>query len=210
MLNRQCVMKKMILAALCVLAFVACDGGFRFEVELPTNYPGATYYLASVDNPGNYYLKAVSDSEGVVRFKGRMRYPVVARISDGCAMITPQFFVEQGSIKFGFIGAENPNIVAFGTPSNDAYNEYVVRVQQLEGKYIVEGDTCATRREAAMLRDLDSLNVAVQCANMDNILGVYLFVNDGINHVAPEQVDSIVACFSPEMRRHPYLQDVVK
>ncbi|MBP3426429.1 MAG: hypothetical protein J6K81_06925 [Rikenellaceae bacterium] len=201
-------MKRLIIAVVSALALTACDRGLRFEVEFHTNYPDATFYLTPNGQPTNYYLKSTSDSEGVVRFEGRMRQPVVACISDGYVLISRPFFVEQGSIKFGHLSEQSPEIVAFGTPSNDAYNEYLVRMQALEKRYTFSSDS-TTNPSEDMLRAFDSLGLAVQRANMDNIFGVYLFVNEGIHRATAEQIDSIVAEFSPAMRRHPYVEEAV-
>ncbi len=205
-------MRKILMAAVCAVMLVGCGEGFRFEVEMPTRYPDATFYLSPENNPTTYYMKAKSDSEGVVRFEGRMRQPVAACVSDGYVAVSHTFFVEEGSVKFGYLSETDKTIVAMGTESNDAYNQYLVDMKALEVKYATCDSTCVNvvDIEAEMNRDFEALGAAVQAANYDNILGVYLFVKEGLWLTAPERVDSIVACFSPEMREHPYMREVLQ
>ena len=203
-------MRRVILAALCAVMMVGCSKGLRFEIEFPTNYPDATFYLTPEDQPGNYYMKAQSDAEGVVRFKGKLSQPIVACISDGYAMISHTFFVEEGTIKFGPLTEQSKEIVAYGTPANDAHNNYVVDMNILETKYTTMPDTTGINLVEAMNRDFEELGSKVQAENMDNILGVYLFVKEGIFRATCAERDSIVSAFSPAMQAHPYLQEALK
>ena len=203
-------MKRVILAALCAVMMVGCSKGLRFEIEFPTRYPDATFYLTPEGQPGNYYMKAQSDDEGIVRFKGKLAQPIVACISDGYAMVSNIFFVEDGSIKFGPLTEQSSEIVAYGTPANDAHNNYVVDMNILETKYTSMPDSTGVNLVEAMNSEFDELGRKVQAENMDNILGVYLFVKEGIYRATCAERDSIVAGFSPAMQAHPYLQEALK
>ena len=203
-------MKRVILAALCAVMMVSCGKGFRFEVEFPTRYPDATFYLTPEGQPGNYYMKAQSNSDGVVRFKGKLTQPIVACISDGYVMVSHTFFVEKGLIKFGPLTEQSSEIVAYGTPANDAHNNYVVDMNILEAKYSTMDDSIGVDLVEAMNSEFDLLGRKVQAENMDNIFGVYLFVKEGIFRATCAERDSIVATFSPAMQEHPYLQEALK
>ena len=192
--------------AVCAVALAACGNGVSFEIEFPTQYPDATFYLTPDEQPQNYYAKTQSDSEGIIRFKGRLRQPIVARISDGYAMISPAFFLESGRIKFGLLSKDSPDVVAMGTPSNDANNLFVLTQRAIEQK-CAETATDSLEFATTLQQKLDSLYTATLNANTNNIMGVCMLLQ---NPGMVTNADSLVSILSPEMRKHPYIQDALQ
>ena len=76
-------MRKVFLMALCALAMVGCNRGYKFEVVANIGYPDVMYYLSPEAQPSTYYMSAKSDAEGVVRFEGKSDVPMAVCLSDG-------------------------------------------------------------------------------------------------------------------------------
>ncbi len=206
-------MRKILFGALCALALVGCaeEKGFEYEVVANVGYPDATFYLSPMEDLGKFYAEAVSDKDGVVRFKGRSEKPMIACVSDGIASFASPVFVEQGTITVDRM-PENPKFfLAEGTPSNDAYKEYLNALQELNLRLSSTIKEQTAEADSIVNQAFDSLDRVVESANYDKIFGVFLFVNGGIHRCSTvEQVDSIVGLFSEELRGDSYLQSAIK
>ncbi len=205
-------MLKVSLAVLCALVLAGCGNrGFRFTVKAQVGYPNATYYLTPIGQPSNFYMKATSDSEGYVCFSGRSRYPMALSISDGCAKIVEPVFVEEGDVYVDRLKEDANVLVSHGTPSNEAYIQYMVDLKALNSYFdtMINPDNRDIERE--MIVAFDSLDRVVEASNRDNVFGLYLFTTDGIRRCADRAaVDSVVSLFSEPMREHPYMVDALK
>jgi len=203
-------MKRFLLIALCAMAMISCSRGYKFEVVANVGYPNSTFYLSPMSQPGTYYVGAESDGDGIVRFEGRSEYPMAVGISDGLVMVAGPFFLEEGSIVVERL-AENPKVaLAHGTPSNDAYIDYLAQLQQTSRMF----DTIQEPSDSVMSQMrivFDSLDRAAEEANYGNFLGLYFFVSDGIHRYSTRaEVDSVVSLFAPELREHPYMVDALQ
>lgn len=195
--------------ALCALAMVGCNRGYKFEVVANIGYPDVMYYLSPEAQPSTYYMSAKSDAEGVVRFEGKSEVPMAVCLSDGLVNLAGPFFLEEGTISVERLADNSRIIVGRGTPSNEAYCKYLMNLQQLDA--VFDTVTNVEAAEARMVAMFDSLDVAVEQANYDNIFGLYLFVKDGIGRYSTRaEVDSVVSLFAPELREHPYMVDALK
>lgn len=203
-------MRKIFTVALLLIVATSCaNRGFEFEVTAYLE-PQTEYYLTPDENTSHYYIKSKSDATGEVRFQGRMKQPVCAVISDGITSVAGPFFVEKGSVQLRPY-AQSPDVmIAYGTPSNDAYNNYRIKLQDLENKYDTMRNLCGCDVSVLMTREFDSLGEAVEKANYDNIFGVYMFVNEGIVALTPAEADSVRALFSSDMQQSYLMVDAIE
>lgn len=207
-------MKRVLLAALCALAIVGCsdDKGYEYEVVANIGYPDATFYLSPLEDLTKYHLQAVSDKDGVVRFKGTATEPMIACVSDGIGRVAAPVFIEEGVVTVDRMEANPKLFLAQGTPSNDAYKSYLESLQALELRFMATaGEEATPELDSVMNIAFDSLDMAVERANFDNVFGVFLFVNGGMQRCANRtEVDSVVTLFPESLRGNSYLQSALK
>lgn len=171
------MIRKFTLGSLLLLGALGAEAAAPYSVkaDMPEDADGAMAYIINYDT--NEKIDSTLVENNVAAFEGTIDAPIVARmLVDGQRYC--QFFVEPGNITI------NTNRQASGSPLNDRYaaigaelQSYYQRYQQAETQE--EGEAIERAYEAA----LDSISKA----NIDNPIGLILFLNQAYN-LAPDEL----------------------
>lgn len=192
------MIRKLTLGSLLLLGALGAEAAAPYTVkaDMPEDADGAMAYIINYDTGEKVDSTLVENN--VAAFEGTIDAPIVARmLVDGQRYC--QFFVEPGNI------AINSNRQASGSPLNDRYaaigaelQSYYLRYQQAETQE--EGEAIERAYEAA----LDSISKA----NIDNPIGLVLFLNQAYNLTPDELIAYMDA--NPSLKASKRLNNLVE
>ncbi len=192
------MIRKFTLGSLLLLGALGAEAAAPYSVkaDMPEDADGAMAYIINYDT--NEKVDSTLVENNVAAFNGSIDAPIIARmIVDGQRYC--QFFVEPGDITI------NTNRQASGSTLNDRYTaisaelqSYYQRYQQAETQE--EGEAIEKAYEAA----LDSISKA----NIDNPIGLILFLNQAYN-LAPDELLAYMDA-NPSLKASKRLNNLVE
>ncbi|MCI9607695.1 MAG: AhpC/TSA family protein [Muribaculaceae bacterium] len=172
-------MKRTFLTFLCAGALaVSCataSTADKYTVTLPLteDEDGLTAYIVSFDSGEKVDSTVVADGKAV--FNGEVTTPLFARIildgnRAGMLVLEP-----------GDISANASTRLASGTPTNDAMTQLFEKQSALEKKFRSLGDTATKEQKEAIIAEYQQLSKDALAQNINNPLGLYLFIQECYN-----------------------------
>ena len=167
-------MKRFFLIALvATLALVSCDSNkCKIEGRLGNFGGEGKIYIADVWN-GKTLIDSTTVSQGIFQFKSVKGEPTMASLVGEDGTHIARFFVEKGTITIAGDAAEE-DVKASGTPSNDAWNNYIKEYREFKEAYskaVKENDQAAIDKVDA---DYDAMQARYQEENKGNLFGIFM------------------------------------
>jgi len=193
-------MKKIILYILPFIALSACNRGVVFDIEgkLAEKAAGAVY-LVTENTSVDTLATAVVDTDNTFRLKGRVAEPATAFICDDNGNALAMLLIEKSRLRMAY---GDGGYTVEGGPINDKYNIIVRRLSNI-ARQIADIDphdeTAEEQYESSMTKYRDILSTAIS-SNLDNIIGVELFLGQESKDMSAEDMRVRLAQFSPRMR----------
>ena len=198
-------MKKMMIALLSLAVLCGCKGVNYNITGSMENMPGDVK-LVSAEGV-ELATCTVEYESGFFEFKGKVDHPTIAMMFDPDESPLAMVFIEKGDITVNICNDSNVYYAA-GTPANNNYAEFDKEMTVLQIKYNGMVNRGAPQDEiAAVYDEVKALVSATIDANLDNLLGVYLFQSE-FPRMDLAQARERLEQFSAAMRKTPNLQRV--
>lgn len=193
-------MKRIILSILSLAAMCACNRSTKFDIEgrLTDNAASIVYLIAENTTVDTLATAAVA-ADNTFRLRGEAAEPATAFVCDDNGNALAMLLIENRRLHLTPTGN---GYMAEGGPINDKYNIIVRRLSDVT-RQIAELDphdeNLEEHYETLMMKYRDILSTAIS-DNLDNIIGVELFLNQEAQGMAAEDMRVRLAQFSPRMR----------
>lgn len=193
-------MKNTIRFILPIIALSACNRGVGFDIEgkLVDKAAGVVYLVAENTSVDTLATAAV-EADNTFRLRGRVAEPATAFICDDNGNALAVLLIENSRLRLTYA---DDGYTVEGGPVNDKYNIIVRRLSNV-ARQIAEIDpqdeTAEEQYESSMAKYRDILSTAIS-SNLDNIIGVELFIGQESKGMSAEDMRARLAQFSPRMR----------
>lgn len=193
-------MKNIIRFILPFIALSACNRGVGFDIEgkLVDKAAGVVYLVAENTSVDTLATAAV-EADNTFRLRGRVAEPATAFICDDNGNALAVLLIENSRLRLTYT---DDGYTVEGGPVNDKYNIIVRRLSNV-ARQIAEIDpqdeTAEEQYESSMTKYRDILSTAIS-SNLDNIIGVELFIGQESKGMSAEEMRARLAQFSPRMR----------
>ncbi len=182
------------------MAFASCNRGVVFDIEgkLVDNAAGVVYLVAENISVDTLATAAVA-ADDTFRLHGRVAEPTTAFVCDDNGNALAVLLIEKSRLHLTPV---DNGYVAEGGPVNDKYNIIVRRLSNVARRAAEidpEDETAEEQYESLMTKYRDILSTAIS-DNLDNIIGVELFLGQEAKGMSAEDMRVRMAQFSPRMR----------
>lgn len=193
-------MKRIILSILPLAAMCACNRGIKFDIEgRLTDNAASVVYLITEDTSTDTLASAAVAADNTFRLRGKAAEPATAFVCDDNGNALAILLVENRRLHLTPAGN---GYMAEGGPVNDKYNIIIRRLSDVT-RQIAELDpqdeNVEEHYETLVMKYRDILATAIS-DNLDNIIGVELFLNQEAQGMSAEDMKVRLAQFSPRMR----------
>ena len=189
-------------AALCVaFATIACNAPIKVDIrgQLRDN-AASTIYLVVEDESVDTLASARVDSDNTFRIQYNMKQPTTAFLCDDNGTALAMFLTE--STPLNMRATDTGGYVVEGGPMNDKYNLTLHQLSGLATQIMHIDQTSETAEEeyeSLMAKYHEALSSAITY-NLDNIIGVELFINQEAYGMTAEDMRVRFAQFSKQMQ----------
>lgn len=188
-------MRKVLL--IIAIAAIACSCGPKAGYVIDGRIDGLGVPMVYMSDSDGGVIDSAVVSDGKFRFEGAAETPSIAYIDEQApneSLI--MVILENGRIKVTGNMEEPGSIRATGTPSNNAYNEFMTLSGNFSDRFAnaetdEEMDAIMGENDAAIMRTIDS--------NTTNYFGLALLANMAIS-LEGDEVLSILGKFTPELQ----------
>lgn len=171
---------------------------FDIEGRLTDNAAGVVY-LVTENTSADTLATAAVTADNTFRLRGKAAEPATAFICDDNGNALAILLLEKSRLHLTPAGN---GYIAEGGPINDKYNIIVRRLSDVS-RQVAQLDTrdedVQEQYEALMDKYRSILSTAIS-DNIDNIIGVELFLNQEVQGMSAEQIRKRMAQFPPRMR----------
>ncbi len=215
-------MKKFFYFAL-LLLISSCAGGGSFQItgKLPGVISGDSVMIFSY---ANHMFKTpilasrVATEDDLIDFSTAVNEPQVAMFLKYKLNVNASYgvvFIEDGKVDIGF--DEQRNSATFtGTPLNDIYENYRLSLDVIESKI-----SAAQRDPLLSKEQLQSTLLAAESeraelirksvdANLDNLVGAYLFATEEFPKMEIRAASERLEQFSGQLKRYKFMREVAE
>lgn len=205
---KNIIIKYRILSAAIIASLVsACSHGFNFDIEgqLIDNAASKVYLIVEKTTADTLAVATV-DSDNRFRITGHADEPTTAMICDDNGNTLSSLLLEKSELRMRPIPAEG--YVVEGGPVNDKYNIVARRLSAIteEAYRLNPSDSLSRERfEALATKYRDIVSTAVD-DNIDNIIGVELFLYHESKGMSAGEMRRRFAQFPPKMRELTSMQ----
>ncbi len=178
----------------------ACTRGVGFDIEgkLTDNAAGVVYLVTENTSLDTLATAAVG-ADNTFRLRGKVAEATTAFICDDNGNALAVLLIEKSRLHL--TPADN-GYIAEGGPVNDKYNIILRRLSNVASQVAEidpEDEAAEEQYETLMTQYRDILSTAIS-SNLDNIIGVELFIGQESKGMSAEQMRTRLAQFSPDMR----------
>lgn len=193
-------MKKIVMLAASAALAWSCSNPAAYTVKGSAEGLEGRLYLVNAETMET--VDSTTVEKTAFRFKGEVETPFSAVIHSG-EEVAPRFYarliVEPGTILLREEGDDLKEVVASGTPSNDAMSEYAAMRQEIFNRYY-SADTPAEERDALEAR-YDAAVDSMFAANSGNLFGAILLAQELAYDMPSSQMIETIGNFPEEIRR---------
>ena len=199
-------MKRFLLFIAILSSSVACNRTIHVDItgELRNNSASMVYLLVA-DESLSYSVDTLTsvpiDKEGRFHIEYDIAEPTTAFICDDIGTTLTMFLTEDTPLKMRAV--EEGGYMVEGGPINDKYNLTIRQLSDLATQIMNidhNSETAQEEYESLMAKSQDILSTTITY-NLDNILGVELFINQEAHGMTAEDMRVRFAQFSPQMQK---------
>ena len=188
-----------ILSALCLCS--ACSHGVRFDIEgRLAQRAASTVYLVVQNNETDTLASASVRDNNTFHLRGELSEPTTAFICDDVGNALAMLLIEENPITIR--SRSEGGYIAEGGPINDKYNLAMSRLSDIARQIMAmnpDAETAEEEYESLMARYHEILTTTIT-DNLDNIVGVELFLAQESNGMSAQDMRVRMAQFSEQMR----------
>ncbi len=194
-------MKNLLLIVLAVVSLCSCSRGVRFDIEgrLTDNAASEVYLVVESTEVDTLAVAAVG-ADNSFRLRGRVDEPTTAFVCDDNGNALAILLTESERLTLQpFSGG---GYIAEGGPINDKYNLITQRMSDVARQIVEldpESEGFGEQYETLVMRYQDILSTGIG-DNLDNIVGVELFLAQESRTMTAEDMRVRFAQFSPAMQ----------
>lgn len=189
-----------ILFALCLL-LCSCQHGVQFDIEGRLAQKAAsTIYLVVQNTDTDTLASATVRGDNTFRLRGAIEEPTTAFICDDLGNALAMLLVEQSPITIR--ARQDGGYIAEGGPINDKFNLIMSRLSDVAAQAMsldAESEGAYEEYESLYAKYNSILSTAIT-DNLDNIIGVELFISQESRSMTAEDMRVRMNQFSPKMR----------
>ena len=200
-------MKQTLFALLAAVLLSSCGGStctLTGKLELT---PGDSLFLVAADRDRTELGYALVEQDSSFTIRHRAAEPAIAMLTNKFRAPMLMLFVEPGDIT---VTRSQAGYRAEGTPSNDRFNSFNEQMAALQQEFFALGPQPDSVQTAALQQRLDRLVSQSVDANLDNLLGVYLFTNAELPKLTTAEGRERMPRFSEAMQAHPMMQEALR
>ncbi len=200
-------MKQTLFALLAAALLSSCGGStctLTGKLELT---PGDSLFLVAADRDRTELGYALVEQDSSFTIRHSAAEPAIAVLTNKFRAPMLMLFVEPGDIT---VTRSQAGYRAQGTPSNDRFNSFNEQMAALQQEFFALGPQPDSVQTAALQQRLDRLVSQSVDANLDNLLGVYLFTNAELPKLTTAEGRERMARFSEAMQAHPMIQEALR
>ena len=191
-----------LIVGLC-FALCSCQRGVKFDIDgqLADNAASEVYLVVENNTSIDTLASAAVDDNNAFRLTGRIGEPTTAFVCDDNGNTLTILLIEEARLTINPI-AEG-GYKAEGGPINDKYNIIMQRLSDVArqiSQISPEDESPDEAYESLMFKYQDILSTGVS-NNLDNIIGVELFLSQESRSMSAEDMRVRLMQFSPKMRR---------
>ena len=202
-------MKRLLLFITIAFAGVACNRAIHVDItgQLQDNTASMVYLVAYHTSAEPDTLStAYVDAENRFRIKCDIDQPTPAFLCDDNGTALTMFLTESKPLTMRV--AEEGGYKVEGGPINDKYNLTIRQLSDLATQIMnidYTSDTAQEEHESLLAKCQDVLSTAITY-NLDNIMGVELFINQEARNMTADDMRVRFNQFTPEMQQVPMMR----
>lgn len=204
-------MKRLVLILFATAVTAACSRSIKIDVSGQLhNSTASTIYLIAETPQLDTLAEAKVDADSRFHIECNVKQPTTAFLCDDNGTALAMFLTESAPLTMR--PADTGGYVVEGGPMNDKYNLTIHQLSGLATQLMHIDHNAATAEE-----EYESLTAKYHEAlattityNLDNIIGVELFINQEAYGMTAEDMRVRFAQFSPEMQALPEMQQFAK
>ncbi len=178
----------------------ACNRGIKFDIEgrLADNAASVVYLITENASTDTLASAAVA-ADNTFRLRGKAAEPATAFVCDDNGNALAILLVENRRLHLTPAGN---GYIAEGGPVNDKYNIIIRRLSDVTRQIAdldPQDENIEEHYETLVMKYRDILSTAIS-DNLDNIIGVELFLNQEAQGMSAEDMRVRLAQFAPRMR----------
>ena len=189
-----------ILPALCLL-FASCQHGVHFDIEgRLTQKAASMVYLVVQNNQTDTLASATVRNDNTFHLRGSIDEPTTAFICDDNGNALAMFLTEDEPLTLRAL--TEGGYIAEGGPVNDKFNLIMSRLSDVTAQIMSldpENEGAYEEYEALVAKYNSILSTAIT-DNLDNIIGVELFISQESRSMTAEDMRVRMNQFPPKMR----------
>lgn len=193
-------MKKILFPLLAALAIVGCgrNSGYTVTGTLDAQQAGSTVHLLSAGRDRTQIAESEVAPDGTFTIKGKIDTPTIALLADNDDQPFTMLFLEPGKIEVRS-DAEGDYVIT-GTVSNDRFKAINDSLSSIQARFFALGEGATEEQMEALQEEYQQVLDRGVDANLDNILGVYLF-SAVSGDLTPAETREGIARFSQPMQQ---------
>lgn len=200
-------MKRAIVTLCAIISFVACSRHINIDIEgrLIDNAASMIYLVVENGTLDTLASAPITDDNSF-RLRCKVEQPTVAFLCDDNGNAISMLLTESEPLTLR--PAEKGGYTVEGGPINDKYNVTMRQLSDLAQQIMnidQSSETAAEEYESLMAKYHDALSTAITY-NLDNIIGVELFIQQESRSMTPEDMSVRFAQFSPQMQELKQMQ----
>ena len=195
-------MKQFLLFIPTLLTFVACNKTIHVDITGQLNNNAASMVYLLVENESVVTLaSAPINTDDRFHLECKVTQPSTAFLCDDNGTALTMFLTEDAPLTMR--AAEGGGYKVEGGPINDKYNLIIRQLSDLATQIVninYGAETAQEEHESLMAKGQEVRSSAIAC-NLDNIIGVELFINQESHNMTAEDMRVRFAQFSPQMQK---------
>lgn len=180
----------------------SCNRGIKFEIDgMLADNAASEIYLVVENTALDTLATASVESDNTFRLKGSVEEPTTAFVCDDNGNALTILLIEESKLHIRHI--PDVGYKAEGGPINDKYNIIMQRLSNVArqiSQISPDDESPEEAYESLMFKYQDILSTGVS-SNLDNIIGVELFISQESRSMSAEDMRIRMGQFSPKMRR---------
>lgn len=200
-------MKRAIATLCAIISFAACSRHINIDIEGRLIDNAASMIYLVVENGAlDTLASAPIADDNSFRLQCKVEQPTVAFLCDDNGNAISMLLTESEPLTLR--PAEKGGYMVEGGPINDKYNVTMRQLSDLAQQIMnidQSSETAAEEYESLMAKYHDALSTAITY-NLDNIIGVELFIQQESRSMTPKDMSVRFAQFSPQMQELKQMQ----
>ncbi len=205
-------MKKVIYFIVAALICSCSNESYTLTGEAQGVVAGDSIMICSYHDSSVRYAATAVSEDNTFTLSGKIDKPTVAALVINDRSLIGIFFLEAG--KISLVASEESGVVFSGSESNDAYAAYIATSTAIEDSYInldptMEAAQLAVAQKAIYEEYVGHISSTID-ANLDNLLGAYIFANDEFTILEASAAKERLDQFAPQILEELFMADLAE